>query len=238
MKFNGLHTFCIRSSYQDPVISRYRLDVLKATLIPSLTRQTDKRFQVYLRIHNNDPLFDERWAAFESVGVPIIRTMELHSPPGMNLQTRIDDDDAISLDFVDVLQRHARNARTPISLNFPQGVLFARGSWRQMQHNANMFISLLTPGDVQIFKEVHGKLGRLAPIRQVQVNRRFWCWVRHEGTVSRESDFRLKQPMVDTASKRRFGHVNFPAVCRASDACRDGKPAFASDKALNEVTSA
>jgi len=220
MKFNGLHTFCIRSSYQDPIVSRYRLDLAQQTIIPSLRRQMCKDFQIYLRIHDNDPNFDERWEMWASVGVPIVRTMDIDHGEGLNLQTRVDDDDALTLDFVRDLQEVARNQRRPAWIVPPSGVLYTDGSWYQMDHPANMFGSVLVHGKVRIFEQTHGNLGRIAPRVLMTRNKRYYCWIRHAGTVSQASPWRAQQPRASRQEISRFRHMSFPGVARLNDALK------------------
>jgi hypothetical protein len=217
MKFNGLHTICIRSSYQDPQMSRYRLELSRHTMVPSLRQQTCRQFQIYLRIHDNDPNFTERWDMWSSIGVPIVRTMDIDHGDGLNLQTRVDDDDAVSRDFVRDLQLIAAQQRRPRWIVQPQGMLFSDGRWFKMHHTSNMFGSVLVPGAIQIFQQTHGNLGKIARQLLVPANKRYWCWIRHAGTASVASTWRAQQPRATRREIQRFSHVSFPAVARLHD---------------------
>jgi hypothetical protein len=220
MTFNGLHTICIRSSYQDPQLSRYRLDLSRHTMVPSLRQQTCKQFQIYLRIHDDDPCFAERWAMWHSIGVPILRTKHFDCGNGLHLQTRLDDDDAVSRDFVADLQRVASKQSQPRWIVQPHGLLFNDGRWYQMTHSENMFASLLIPGPLRIFQQTHKHLGRIAPRLCVNAGKRCWCWIRHARTASVANAGYTRQPRATPREIQRFAHVGFPAVAQASRAAQ------------------
>lgn len=217
MTFNGQHTIVIRAAYSEESLSRYRLELSRGTIIPSLKCQIETRFAVVLRLSRSDPLAVERIALFQSIGVAVNTVFELPDHDGLNLQTRLDDDDAISPDFVQTLQAVARHIRRETAINFPHGVVFEDGRWCRMTHRSSQFLSVLTPSPtLRVFTAMHNQIGKFMPVVQVPTQQRCWCWIRHAGAASPSAAYLSRLPRASRDDKARFAHVDFPAVSRMS----------------------
>ena len=100
--------------------------------------------------------------------------------------TRIDDDDALSVDALHRV-RAAMDAAQPglTAWMLPVGLRYHRGRVQPMRHLANMFSTLESPGDpLHVVMEVkHNDITSLAPVRYVD-NQPGWLWVRHEDARS------------------------------------------------------
>ena len=61
------HILCIMSHYTDEALSLRRLEISRATLIPSLAAQTRKPF-LHIVVSQHDPHLVERLAAYAETG--------------------------------------------------------------------------------------------------------------------------------------------------------------------------
>jgi hypothetical protein len=200
------HTITIRSSFSNADDSRRRLDISKATMIPALASQTNKRFSIVLRVHQDDPLLNERRDAWQAVGVDVhLQTIasQLDSGGRLRLLTRLDDDDAVSRDFVQQVQAAVIGPNQHIQ--FTNGMIFDDGHWYRTQLPGNMFASITTDDpQFEIYSIKHRQLpdGRLATeIKEPQS----WVWIRHRYTISNCLDGHKK-------SKIRFPKHRYPGV--------------------------
>jgi hypothetical protein len=105
------------------------------------------------------------------------------------LTTRLDSDDILAVDHVARL-REAATAGTSQVFNFPNGVILSTSGAAprvyRIVDRKNPFASLLEPMSLEartIWSEIHVKIGRLAPIRQIE-GRPAWLQVVHGGNVS------------------------------------------------------
>jgi len=126
------HFFVIRSVYSSSYpldANKNRLDLTHRYCATSLSYQSNKNFKVAVLVSEDDPLLEERQQVFRSVGVPVLflSLSKLEEVPDHRqhntcdvlipelakrklpfdfptLQTRLDDDDVIAVDFVERLQ--------------------------------------------------------------------------------------------------------------------------------------
>jgi len=98
--------------------------------------------------------------------------------------TRLDNDDAISRDFVDRVQHHVRPGAREF-LNLPVGCVWRAGRVYRHEHPSNAFISLAEPADgfVTVWHARHEDAADLAPVRQIEGGPA-WLQVIHEHNVS------------------------------------------------------
>ena len=65
------HILCIMSHYTDPALSKRRLEISRATLIPSLHAQTSKPF-LHIVVSRKDPYVQQRLLEFARTGCIVI----------------------------------------------------------------------------------------------------------------------------------------------------------------------
>jgi hypothetical protein len=164
----------------------------KVVTVPSLAAQTRKDFGLVVRMDPGDVFYPERVDAFASVGVPLTI---IHSPGGKvdirdycnldgewpkpELQTRMDDDDAISLDFVERLQERAKE---PGVYSFPHGLVHNGGRIAARMYPDNQFLSYIGPDN--IYSTDHNRFFRDRLPQHVVDRDLAWMWVLHRHSQS------------------------------------------------------
>lgn len=129
----------------------------------------------------------------------------LEAPAPWLLTTRLDNDDAISIDFVARL--HATLAAMPsprrCSINFPEGYLLQAGRAYAHRHLCNPFASWLEPWDDKMrtaYSIYHMRMAEVGEVVQVE-GPGTWLQVIHGGNVSNK--VRGRQ-IVPTVLRERF----------------------------------
>jgi hypothetical protein len=206
------HLFVIRSSFQAVELSRRRLEIAKATCIPALKNQINKNFEIVLRVSNRDPLLDERLAAFQSIDVPV-HTSHVEAP--YSLVTRLDDDDAVSIEFVQQVGQVAAKKTSGV-ISFRNGILFDSGCWYAWDFPGNMFQSLICSATQDVFRQSHRAMAELSDATIID-GPPMWVWVRHSSTITQslagyKNGGRIKFP------KEQFPGVSFAKVMEISKA--------------------
>jgi hypothetical protein len=183
--------------------NRRRVEILRHVTARSLAAQgTEWEWIVY--IDPTDPLLDERMAAFQSAGVPVIPITSVGQEPidwsGPVLTTRIDDDDAFAVDAFRRLHQAIPKRRTV--LMFPNGHRVNAGMVEPVTHRRNAWASLYAPaGDrIHVRHKAHGLLSMLAPVRFVDA-KPAWLWVRHGDA---ETGFRRADRPITYDVRRRY----------------------------------
>jgi len=179
------HVIVVRSSYDDLRLSRRRLDITARTLVRSLVSQKNKAATLIVRTNPKDPLLTERLEAFRSTGIPLSD----EAPSGPCIFTRVDDDDLVAPDFLEIIQSHATELNQYIGI--PNGWISDETGTYESTIRDNMFGSVTTDDpQFDIFSVAHRDLPRGR--RRITVDRRLWTWNRHADTQS-------------TALKRYYG---------------------------------
>ena len=204
------HYFLIRSAYDDPEISRSRLELSRLTIIPSLASQRTE-IKVVLRLSRDDPFHTDRRAAFESAcdDVRVVsgeNWADAIDPSEPRLITRVDDDDFLAVWHSERLQRKAESARAESILYWPNGYVLA-DRLRWWRSETNQFQTLFTeshnPAETP-FMMHHARVRDRWPVVEVD-SARAWCWTRHVRAKSYGGD----RPRIWTGfkvEKRPVGH--------------------------------
>lgn len=215
-----LHCILVQSSYTDERLSRRRLEITRETCLKSLAYQTQKPV-VHLAVSNADPLRDERIAAFEATGCPVVVSVEpwklygmrFGLQPGFKIVSRMDDDDVLSHDFCELTQGCAAAAKPETALVWPVGYVVWRGAPYRLRHSGNQFVSLLSetshPHERPHWRYV--RTWRSAVVSQ----RAGWVWVRHGDAVSSTLE-KYRTQKVSSIPNDVFP-MNWRAVQRAID---------------------
>jgi hypothetical protein len=100
------------------------------------------------------------------------------------ITTRLDNDDAISRDFVKMVQSHAVEGTRQV-LNLTNGYIWWEGRVYRHQHRSNAFASVSEHlSDLAtVFSTPHMELSKLAPLRQITTDTG-WMQVIHGDNVS------------------------------------------------------
>ena len=105
------------------------------------------------------------------------------------LTTRVDNDDAVARDFVEIIQRSARGKFEFINL-IDGAQLSAAGVYRR-PYPSNPFVSVFEPlreGELPrtVFMDEHPDLGKHGPIRDVRTGHAMWMQVVHGENIANE----------------------------------------------------
>ena len=172
--------------------NRRRLALTVAVAAPCMAAQYDRAWTWCVLLDPDDPLRDERMAAFSSAGPTLFLDGSINpagrqdstalgrwnlSLSGPTLTTRLDDDDAIAPWFLDTVARVQPKKRALISI--PNGWWWADGQVRALRFQRNMFLSLYSPdGSHHIMETAHNRASHLGPTQDAD-RRPGWLWVRH-----------------------------------------------------------
>lgn len=203
------HVIVIRCSFQDALQSRRRLEISKATCIPSLKAQKNKNYEIILRVSRRDPLLDKRVSAFKDIGVPV----QFDHVSGDLISTRMDDDDVVAVDFTSQIQT-ASLGRNYGAISLACGILFDSGNWYKWTFPGNMFQSILCNGSNEVFRHSHRSMPNLRGSKVIY-GEPSWVWVRHPFTITTSLEGYQKEGRIKFP-KDRFPGVSFPTVMKLS----------------------
>jgi hypothetical protein len=105
-----------------------------------------------------------------------------HLPAGPLLTTILDDDDAITPDYLGRMRAAATGDAAHLVI--PRGFYVCQATYLPKRHPKNMTASVWSPdGSLHAHSVGHGRLPLLLPTRIVD-EEPGWLWVRHEDTIS------------------------------------------------------
>lgn len=197
------HLILTRCSYQpsDLGYARRRRELFERVCARSLAGQTRRDFTWVLGINPSDPLLKDRERIVAATGVPAVFIPSGPYCPATGwwdsiarltdraathvLTTRLDDDDALSIDFIERLRRLADGNTATVVWSFPCGYRLHQGRCSVLRVLANQFVSMQCSAATRmtVFDEQHPRINRLAPVRIVD-DRPAWLWMRHDDTRS------------------------------------------------------
>ncbi len=196
-----------------------RFALFEAYCLPSMVAQTTRDFAwlIYFdpatpdifrkRIANAQQNFPFEARYVESFSAEMVAndvTARLDRQDGLVLTTRLDNDDAVSRDFVERVQAAAMVQSPGTVLNFPNGLALRNGRLYTADDTSNPFTSLIeqAAGPVQtIWSAQHRDLGTRWKLVQVDLPP-VWLQVVHGENVAN----RIKGALVDPATCPRFRH--------------------------------
>lgn len=118
------------------------------------------------------------------------------------LQTRLDDDDGLAVDYLARVRDASRRLTARTALMLPVGYRVWDGRQTSVRHDTNAMHTLFTPAgdETTVYSYGHRLVGRGQPVVTVD-ERPAWLWVRHENTISgwRRADYPITR-----AVKRLF----------------------------------
>ena len=179
------HILCIMSHYTDPVLSLRRLEISRATLLPSLQAQTRKP-TLHIVLSREDPHLKERLAAYAETGCDRLflyrDTWKLYGedwqiPEGHCIVGRVDDDDVLCADFCAIV--HACGmVHKERAIIWPVGLVYWRGQMFRWHHPGNQFLTLSTSRGIDPHHKAHAVIQK--EWRSVRAsNEPGTIWIRH-----------------------------------------------------------
>jgi len=179
------HILCIMSHYTDPVLSLRRLEISRATLLPSLAAQTRKP-TLHIVVSQNDPYLKERLAAYAETGCDRLflyrDSWKLYGenwqiPEGHCIVGRVDDDDVLRADFCAVV--HACGmVHKERAIIWPVGLVYWRGQMFRLDHKGNQYLTLSTSRGIDPHHKAHAVIQREWKSVRASLEPG-WIWVRH-----------------------------------------------------------
>ncbi len=179
------HILCIMSHYTDPALSLRRLEISRATLLPSLAAQTRKP-TLHIVVSADDPHLQERLAAYAQTGCDRLflyrDTWRLYGedwqiPEGHCIIGRVDDDDVLRADFCAVVHACGMVHRER-AIIWPVGLVYWRGQMFRLEHKGNQYLTLSTSRGIDPHHKAHAVIQR--EWRSVRASLEpGWIWVRH-----------------------------------------------------------
>lgn len=179
------HILCIMSHYTDPVLSLRRLEISRATLLPSLAAQTRKP-TLHIVVSQDDPHLQERLAGYAGTGCDCVvlyrDTWKLYGENWQIPQThciigRVDDDDVLRADFCAVTYAcgmvHKERA-----IIWPVGLVYWRGQMFRLEHKGNQYLTLSTSRGIDPHHKAHAVIQREWKSVRASLEPG-WIWVRH-----------------------------------------------------------
>ena len=179
------HILCIMSHYTDPALSLRRLEISRATLLPSLAAQTRKPF-LHIVVSERDPYLQERLAGYAGTGCDCVvlyrDTWRLYGenwqiPEGHCIIGRVDDDDVLRSDFCAVV--HACGmVHKERAIIWPVGLVYWRGQMFRLEHRGNQYLTLSTSRGIDPHHKAHAVIQREWKSVRASLEPG-WIWVRH-----------------------------------------------------------
>lgn len=181
--------------------------------LQTLAAQTKPDFTVLLLIDDQTP--HEAIAAMQAV-LPDDRFVFTKAPKGYLTEpcitTRIDTDDAISVDFVEEVQKHAKEGYL---VNFLDGYVEDEGRFYPFSQVSNMFLSLCHASKT-CYCHKHTLMQFHFPSVNL-VGERFWIHTQHENAVTDQRGLNKKF----TIEPEPLDRTRFPVARSVPPAQRD-----------------
>ena len=210
------HILCIMSHYTDPVLSLRRLEISRATLLPSLAAQTRKPF-LHIVVSQHDPYLQERLAAYAETGCDRLflyrDTWRLYGedwriPEGHCIIGRCDDDDILRADFCAVTY-HCGMVHKERAIIWPVGLVYWRGQVFRWHHPGNQFLTLSTSRGIDPHHKAHAVIQK--QWRSVRAsNEPGTIWIRH-GDAETSTLAKYRKAAASPADIAAFG-VDLAAI--------------------------
>lgn len=208
------------SSWSYPIErNQRRIDLVRAITARSLAAQPSGwTWIVYVR--RDDPLLDERIGAFMEAGAPVLTVTDTDEAEaiidwsGPVLTTRVDDDDAFTVDAFARLYRAIRPPSEPTAYMFPNGYHVRDGRIEPHRLHRNPWASVYSPVGFRehIRKHQHQRIPGAYPTRWVD-ERPAWLRVSHRDN-DRPTSHRAHQPITDDI--RRMFAVDWSVLERVA----------------------
>ena len=179
------HILCIMSHYTDPALSLRRLEISRATLLPSLAAQTRKP-TLHIVVSQHDPYLRQRLIEYDATGCEVFflyrDTWRLYGedwqiPEGHCIVGRVDDDDVLRADFCEIVY-HCGMVHRERAIIWPVGLVYWRGQMFRLEHKGNQYLTLSTSRGIDPHHKAHAVIQK--EWRSVRASLEpGWIWVRH-----------------------------------------------------------
>lgn len=177
----------------DPVSSdwlHHRCELFRTYCLPSFRAQTVKNYEWFLLVHPDTP---EHYFSDLSDIATIVRVetngagvsrIRRSRVAGISISTRVDNDDAVAPNFVELLQSTARHrdqrgaTSSPFVMDFPNSCRFSTGDrtthshrWRYTSSFSSLAEPIVTAADWRsVYCFDHSKLGQNFPLENIETD--------------------------------------------------------------------
>jgi hypothetical protein len=178
----------------------HRFNLFEKYCLPSLGAQTNKKFQWFLFFDKETPhIFRQRINEAKSI-CPQIKifyvegfgdiaatvNQNIDDDTDITITTRIDNDDAFKNDALDVIRIEAQKTQSDLCVNLQFGFSFNGKSIETFSSSHNPFSSLVEHKKQKpyatIFGQTHGKIHKLARVKQI-TSGPHWLMVVHDRNI-------------------------------------------------------
>lgn len=179
-----------------------RLDLFREYCLPCLTHQTSSRFTWLVFVDSLSP----KWflKEIQQLGNGIFETVPIHghftsaavsaeitlrTSTAYILTTRVDNDDAVSKDFIETIQACFTGQEFEF-LNLVNGAQYATGKAYLRPYTKNPFLTLVEKITADppstVFIEHHYRVNEKGPVRNVRTAHPMWLQIIHGGNILNE----------------------------------------------------
>ena len=210
------HILCIMSHYTDPALSLRRLEISRATLLPSLAAQTRKP-TLHIVVSQHDPYLKERLIEYDATGCECFflyrDSWRLYGENWQIPQThciigRCDDDDVLQADFCAVVHACGMVHRER-AIIWPVGLVYWRGQMFRLEHRGNQYLTLSTSRGIDPHHKGHAVIQREWKSVRASLEPG-WIWIRH-GDAETSTLLKYRKAAASPADVAAFG-VDLAAI--------------------------
>lgn len=179
----------------DPVWLDHRIELFERWCLPSVIAQTVRNFKwlilcnkatpyphrEYLDCYNDYDFINIVWTdKADRFTAPGAIRERLDGNEDYIINTQLDNDDAISIDFMEGIQKEATGKVE--FLNYPRGYALHEGKVYGRRSEGSPFRSFVEkPDNIRtVYHVVHGASHTIAPVRQIRENEGMWLQVIHD----------------------------------------------------------
>jgi len=181
---------------------RDRITLFEKYCVTSLARQSSSNFVWLVFLDSDSPdwlraelrKLSDRGRLFTAVYLneefgprAVTKEVRRHLQRPFLITTRIDNDDAVAIDFVQRIQA-SFNRQTREFVNFPDGAQLRDGRVYRRPYTLNPFISLVESAldPITVFVDQHPMLAAHASVRNVRSSHPMWLQIVHGENIANE----------------------------------------------------
>ena len=179
-----------------------RLELFKRYCLPSVAGQNNNNFSWLVLCDSLSPewfkkeitglsagIFEVVWVEGSFNAATASQIVAQKCVTASVITTRLDNDDAVARDFVDVIQRAFAHQDSEF-VNLVNGAQYAGGKLYERPYTQNPFSSLIErcgpAGPATVFAAHHYRIADHAPVLNISTSHPMWLQVIHDGNVLNE----------------------------------------------------
>ncbi|MGG5357913.1 MULTISPECIES: glycosyltransferase [unclassified Enterococcus] len=213
----------------------YRFSIFEKNTVPSIQKQTNKNFEwlvlfsdqtpdffrnkierIQEQVPNLKPLFQSKEEDFHDV---LLRYLQ-ENRNGNVVTTRLDNDDALNIRFVEIIQKNIHFNKKAEVLIFPDGIQYDLNKQVMTNyHFPNNHFSTLFWNEKESVKTIldynHMEIINLFDTNYLEVNKPMWLETVHGGNILNRMFLKFSILTFDFSILKEFGYVDIPQPAKA-----------------------